>query len=112
MESSENVVGATELEELDVEIFAKERPGCEKPQSNVYVIRIDRERKRVHEPTSSGAAILELVGKTEDTHKLFRKLCDGQTKVVERNELICILDAEFERFQTIPKDTTEGGGYE
>lgn len=108
MEPNQNAVESVELEELDVEIFAKEHPDCEKPRAGVYVIRIDRERVRMREPGSSGAQVLALAGKTPDTHKLFRKSCGGEVRVVKHDEVIRVLEPGFERFQTIPKDTTEG----
>ena len=98
----------TDLKELDIEAFAKEHPDLEKPPAGVYIIRIDRERKEVHKPELPGIKILALVGKTPDTHKLFQKFCGGETKVVEKEEVVSFLKPGVERFQTIPKDTTEG----
>lgn len=112
MEPNQNAVESVELEELDVEIFAKEHPDCEKPRAGVYVIRIDRERIRMRDPESSGARVLALAGKAPDTHKLFRKSCGGQVRVIELDEVVRVLEPGFERFQTIPKDTTEGSGDE
>ena len=103
-----NVTEITEREELDIEAFAKEHPDLEKPPAGVYIIRIDRERKRVHEPELPGIKILALVGKTPDTHKLFQKFHGGETKEVKEDEVVSFLKEGIERFQTIPKDTTEG----
>jgi hypothetical protein len=96
------------MDEVDVEAFAKERPGDSKPRARVYVIRIDREIKRVDKPELSGAGILALVNKSAETHKLFQKFRGGQTHVVEPNEVVSFTKPGVERFQTIPKDTTEG----
>ena len=101
-------VPLTDREELDIESFAKEHPDLEKPTADVYIIRIDRELKRVHEPELPGIRILALVGKTPDTHKLFQKFRDGETKVVDPEEVVSFRRPGVERFQTIPKDTTEG----
>ena len=98
----------TDRKELDIEAFAIEHPTLEKPPAGVYIIRIDRERKEVHEPELPGIEILALVGKTPDTHKLFQKFHGGETKVVEGKEVVSFLKPGVERFQTIPKDTTEG----
>ena len=106
METSSEKI--TDRKELDIETFAIEYPDLEKPPARVYVIRIDRERKHVHEPELPGIKILALVGKTPDTHKLFQKFCGGETKVVEKEEVVSFLKPGVERFQTIPKDTTEG----
>ena len=98
-----------ELEELDVETFAKTNPPTkEKPHARFYIIRIDRETKRVKESSLTGEQILQLVNKTPQTHKLFQKFRGGQTVVVEPQEVISFIQAGVERFQTIPKDTTEG----
>lgn len=100
-----------ELEELDIEEFAKaHEPDQKKPCARFYVIRIDREKKRVREPELNGTQILALVDKTPGTHKLYQKLRGGQTEVVEPDENVSFVKPGIERFQTIPKDTTEGGG--
>jgi hypothetical protein len=96
------------LDELDVEAFAKERPADLKPRARIYVIRVDREIKRVDSPELTGARILALVNKSAETHKLFQKFRGGQTHVVEPNEVVSFVKPGVERFQTIPKDTTEG----
>lgn len=96
------------LDELDVEAFTKERPTDSKPRARIYVIRIDREIKRVDKPELTGAGILALVNKSAQTHKLFQKLRGGQTHVVEPNEVVSFVKPGVERLQTIPKDTTEG----
>ena len=103
-----NITEITEREELDIEAFAKEHPDLEKPPAGVYIIRIDRERKRVNEPELPGIKILALVDKTPDTHKLFQKFHGGDIKFIEPDEVVSFLKEGIERFQTIPKDTTEG----
>ena len=103
-----NTVEITDCEELDIEAFAKEYPDLEKPPAGVYIIRVDRERKRVQEPELPGIKILALVDKTPDTHKLFQKFHGGKTKFIEPDEVVSFLKQGIERFQTIPKDTTEG----
>ena len=109
METKLDTVEAIELEELDIEAFAKEHPADRgKPCARFYVIRIDRERKRVRQSEMTGAEILSLVGKTPETHKLFQKFCGGETEVVEPHKAVSFVKPGVERFQTIPKDTTEG----
>ncbi len=99
----------TELEELDIEAFAKaNEPDREKPKARFYIIRIDRETRRVSEPSLNGARILALVNKTPETHKLFQKFRGGETAVIEPQEIVSFIRPGVERFQTIPKDTTEG----
>ena len=109
MEPNENAAEATELEELDIEQFAKAHPPDRaKPCARFYIIRIDRETKRVHESELNGTQILALVNKTPESHKLFQKFRGGQTEVIEPCELVSFVRPGVERFQTIPKDTTEG----
>ncbi len=98
-----------ELEELDVEAFAKANtPDREKPRARFYIIRIDRETKRIQNSSLNGQQILALVNKTPETHKLFQKFRGGQTDVIEPQEVVNFIKPGVERFQTIPKDTTEG----
>lgn len=109
MEMTTQATDAQEFEELDVEAFAKENPADrEKPHARSYIIRIDRERERVSEPSLTGAQILALVGKTPESHKLFQKFRGGEVKVIEPEERVSFIKPGVERFQTIPKDTTEG----
>ena len=108
MEANENAAEAVDRKELDVEGFAKENPDHEKPCAHFYIIRIDREKRRVREPELNGTQILALVDKTPETHKLFQKHCGGQVKPIEPCEVVSFVQPGVERFQTIPKDTTEG----
>jgi Multiubiquitin len=109
METIENANEVAELEELDIEVFAKAHPeDRKKPPARVYIIRIDRERRRVRESELNGTQILALVDKTPETHKLFQKFRGGQTEVIEPCEVVSFVEPGIERFQTIPKDTTEG----
>lgn len=109
METNENAIEVTEVEELDIEEFTKAHPATHrKPRARFYVIRIDRERRRVPEPELNGTQILALVDKTPETHKLFQKFRGGQTEVIEPREGVSFVKPGVERFQTIPRDTTEG----
>ncbi len=98
-----------ELDELDIEVFTKENPPeCRKPHARFYIIRVDREKKRVPQDSLTGSEILALVNKIPSSHKLFQKIRGGEVLVVEPNEAISFRKPGVERFQTIPKDTTEG----
>lgn len=97
------------LEELDIEAFAKEHPADRgKPCARFYIIRVDRERKRIPEAELTGTQILALVDKKPQTHKLFQKFRGGRTEVIEPCDSVSFVCPGIERFQTIPKDTTEG----
>jgi hypothetical protein len=101
-----------ELEELDVEAFAKANaPDQKKPHARFYIIRIDRETKRISESSLNGQQILALVNKSPESHKLFQKFRGGHIDVIEPQEIVSFVKPGVERFQTIPKDTTEGSYY-
>lgn len=100
--------GQPELEVLDIEAFTKEHPGHVKPHARGYVIRVDRETKTVNVPSMKGRQILALVGKTPETHKLFQKHHGSQPEVVGPDDTVSFTKPGIERFQTIPKDTTDG----
>lgn len=97
------------LDILDVEEFAKENEhNRRKPRAHFYVIRIDREKKKVSVPSLMGKEILALVNKTPSTHKLFQKFRGGEAKPVDPDERVDFTSPGVERFQTIPLDPTEG----
>lgn len=108
MKNTVNQNDVPEMAELIIEDFTKENPSSPKPPAQSYVIRIDRENRRVKETSLTGTEILALVDKTPKSHKLFQKLHGGETKVVEPNESVSFVQPGIERFTTIPKDTTEG----
>jgi len=97
-----------DVDELDVEAFTKENEAAEKPRARVYVLRVDRETVRVEKPIVTGAEILDLVGKTPVTHKLFQKVRRKDPVPVNPEETVNLRAPGIERFQTIPMDTTEG----
>ena len=97
------------IEELDVEEFARgHEHDREKPMARFYIIRIDRERKRVDKPELTGREILALVNKTPETHRLYQKFRSGETRIVEPGDVVSFRRPGVERFQTIPLDTMEG----
>jgi hypothetical protein len=108
-EHNEKESEAPELDELDVEQFTKQHPpDCRKPKARHYVIRIDRQRKRVCESELTGRQILGLVDKTPECHLLYQKLRGGEVKTVEPCDVVSFVAPGVERFQTNPKDTCEG----
>lgn len=109
METNARGTERATLEELDIEVFARQHPADRgKPCARFYIIRIDRERRRVEASELTGTEILALVGKTPETHKLFQKFRGGETRVVEPREVVSFVRPGVERFQTIPRDATEG----
>lgn len=108
MKESVGQNSSAEHNEINIEEFTKENPRSRKPQARFYIIRIDRENRRVEESELTGAQILALVNKTPQSHKLFQKFHGGETKVVEPSDTVSFVDPGIERFTTIPKDATEG----
>ena len=104
METKLETVEPTELEVLDIEAFAREYPADRtKPCARFYIIRIDRERKRVGQSELTGAGILALVGKTPETHKLFQKFCGGETEVVKPCDAVSFVKPGVERLPDHPE---------
>jgi len=99
-----------DTEEIDVEEFAQNHEDDrKKPPARFYIIKVDKEKKRVGESQLTGSEILALVSKTSETHKLFQKFRGGRTEHVKPTEVVSFVAPGLERFQTIPMDTTEGG---
>lgn len=104
----QNVVpdGAEQPEEVDVEEFAKK--GHPLPRAKRYVIRIDKERRVVHQPTITGREILALVGKTPEQYKLYEHKRGHQPIPIGPDEVVDLHVHQVERFTTMPRGTTEG----
>lgn len=98
-----------EVDEVDVEHFAKEKPGDEKPRAKRYRIRIDREVRVVNVPAMTGREILALVNMTPQSHKLYELERGRPPRPVGPDEVVKFTRPGVERFQTIPLDPTEGG---
>lgn len=97
-----------EVDELDVEAFAKEKPGNKKPPAKRYRIRIDREVRVVNVPAMTGREILALVSMTPESHKLYELERGRPPRPVGPDEWVDFTRPGVERFQTIPLDPTEG----
>ena len=100
--------GAAEdlLEEVDVEEHSK--TGQAVPRAHRYRIRIDRDTKVVNVPRMKGREILELVGKTPETHILRQKFRGGEVKKVAADEVVDFTRPGVERFTTMAIDQTDG----
>lgn len=94
------------LDVVDIEEYARE--GKPVPDANSYRIRVDRQNYLVHSPTFKGQAILELAGKTPQSHKLYQHKRGQQPVQIGPEQVVDLREPGVERFTTMPKDTTEG----
>lgn len=93
---------------VDVEDLAKR--GEPVPTATQYRIRVDKTQVVVNTPTPTGALILSLVGMSPATRKLYLIKRGNQPVQVGPDEVVDLRQPGIERFSTMPKDTTEGGG--
>lgn len=93
-------------EPIDIETLAKE--GKDVPEARSYRIRVDRTFYVVHSPTINGRDILQLAGKTPETHKLYQHKRGHQPIQIAADQVVDLREKGIERFTTMPRDTTEG----
>jgi hypothetical protein len=108
VEIVEEVFVAGELAEIVViEEFAKrgERP----PRAKTYLVRIDKETYRIHEPDPTGEELLAVAGKTSAKYKLYQIFRGKQPEPVAPDQHVDLRAHGIERFTTVPKDPGEGG---
>ena len=103
---NENQPNTTELEEVEIEEFAKR--GEHVPPAKRYVIRVDKEKFTVQTPTITGVKILALAAKTPDKFKLYQIKRGQQPTLIAPDDIVDLRAPGVERFTTMPKDTTEG----
>jgi hypothetical protein len=91
---------------IDLEEWAK--AGKTPKPAKTYRIRIDKDKKDVNVPSMTGRQILALVNKTPETHMLSQKIHGGAPKTVGADDHVRFDTPGIERFQTLPRDPTEG----
>lgn len=91
---------------IDIEEYAK--AGRPVPKGKQYRIRVDKERFEVEHPAITGQAILALVHKTPQAHKLYQHIRGGQTRIVQPGETVDLTAPGVERFTTLKIENTEG----
>lgn len=92
---------------IDVEEYGK--AGKAVPESDSYMIKIDKEKFKVDVPELSVASILELAGKGPvDQFALYQKVKGGKPEKLDINAIINFRDPGIERFTTLPLDQREG----
>ncbi len=95
-----------EIEEIDVEEYAKQRKKF--PRARRYRIRIDRERYVVKSPFVTKDELLSLAGKCGDKWRIHQKLRGGQLDEVKDDEKVDLRERGVERFVTMELTQTDG----
>src|SRR4051812_3250198 len=67
-----------QIDELDLEQFAKANPGAAAPAARTYKIRIDKTTVSVDKPILTGRELLALVDKTPEKFKLYEHIHGNQ----------------------------------
>lgn len=107
MENEKRIEGLG-MQEIDIELFAKE--GKEVPKGQIYIITVDRQKFKVKQECMTGREILMLAGKTPpERFQLNLRLKGGKVVKVGYDERVCFTTPGVEKFMTIPLDQTEGG---
>ncbi len=96
------------LEVVDIEEFAKrgERP----PRAHQYRFRIDDHYYTTDKDELTGREILGFAGKTPEGYSLRQRLHGGQVHPVAPDAVAHLREHAIERFITIPRENTDGGG--
>lgn len=95
------------IEEVDLEECA--RAGKHPPKAKVYRIRVDKEYFKVPYPSRTGREILQIASKNPpENFILTQKLHGGVVKTIELNEVVDFTKPGIERFNTLPREVTEG----
>ncbi|MDE2105183.1 MAG: multiubiquitin domain-containing protein [Patescibacteria group bacterium] len=99
----------SEVEELEIEEFAKKGGTEPAPKAKRYIIRIDKTKFTVTTPTMTGKAILELAGKVPPSaYKLTLKRHGGAAESIDLEQVVDFRAPGVERFMTMKRDQTEG----
>lgn len=104
IESVEMVV----VEMVDIEEFAKR--GEKPPHARLYKFRVDDHYYTTQKAELTGREILAFAGKTPDGYHLRERLRHGKVETVEPDEVEDLREHGVERFITIPRENTDGGG--
>lgn len=95
------------VDEVDLEQFAK--AGKTPPKAKAYRIRVDNQYFPVPHPSRTGREILVIAGKAPpESFILTQKLRGGVVKTIELNEVVDFTAPGIERFNTLPREVTEG----
>lgn len=95
------------LEEVEIELYVKS--GEIPPRARRYIIRVDKEKFTVSQPSMTGREILTLASKIPvERYRLDQKLRGGKTEKIELDEVVDFTKPGVERFMTLAKDLIDG----
>jgi hypothetical protein len=98
-----------EVEEVELEEFAKKNHGHPAPKARRYVIRVDKVKYTVHSHSMTGQQILELAGKTPASdYKLTQMLHSGAAETIKLDACVDFTAPGIERFMTMKLDQVDG----
>src|SRR4051812_9354438 len=95
-----------EVEEVDVETYAKE--GKKPPKAKRYRFRIDKPSYVWPKPLITGAELLGLAGKDPNRCAVRQKLRGGQVKTIGPTDPVDLSSPGVERFMTLCHDQQDG----
>lgn len=94
-----------DVEEIDVEHWAKQHGDAPKPHGKRYRIRIDEETFLVGDPVVTGRQLLELAAKfPAEEFLLLQRLANGMLEEIRLDEQVDIRLPGVERFHTFKTD--------
>jgi hypothetical protein len=94
------------VDEVDLEEYA--RRGVKVPPARRYRIRIQKTFYTVTTPVLTGRELLDLAGKTPETHNLYQIIRGQQPSPVAPDAKVDLRTPGIERFTLVPRDPTEG----
>ncbi len=83
--------------------------GGDKPQK--FKFKVDKKMLETETEYLTGREILKAAGYTERDYYL-KQIKKGQSISIEPDDTVCMSDPGLERFVTIPKEATDGDGFE
>jgi len=107
MDTKHQAQDAVEIEEADLETYAK--AGKPVPKARRYRIRVDDAYYTTEKPKLTGREILELAGKRPpESFILTQKLRGGRLVTVALDDVVDFTTPGIERFTTLPREIQEG----
>lgn len=108
-QSNEGKGGAVHEHDDVVDIEEYSKSGKPVPEAKKYVIRIDKTKYEVTNPTITGRELLNLAGKRPvERFAVHEKRKGGGTERIALDQAVDLRQPGLERFVTLPLDQTEG----
>ena len=98
-----------EVEEVEVEAFAKEGGTEQAPKAQRYIIRVDKTKLTLKASSATGREILTLASRTPpEQYKLSQKMHGGARVTIGLDDVVDFRAPGVERFMTLKRGQTEG----